>query len=122
MYKISQSTAESICAAARNVYPNEFISMLGGDGKTKTINELVMLPATFGTNFSSLATYLKPIDSKIIGSVHSHPRGNLPSAGDLRSFPKMGEIHLIISYPFNISNIRAYYASGQEEKLVVIDG
>jgi proteasome lid subunit RPN8/RPN11 len=122
MYCLKKSAAESICEAAKNVYPNEFISMLGGDKKTKTINELVLLPATFGRNFSSIATYLAPIDSSIIGSVHSHPgRFNYPSRGDLGSFSKMGEIHLIISYPFNISNIRAYYVSGKEEQLKIIE-
>jgi len=51
VYQIKKQTLESIIMAARNVYPNEFFSMLGG--KNRTIEELVVVPATYGEDFSS---------------------------------------------------------------------
>lgn len=115
MWLIKKKVLESILLAAQNTYPHEFISLLGGDRKKKMIDELVVLPATFGENFSSLRLDLVPFDEKIIGSVHSHPS---PSASasprDLRSFPKLGWVHLIVSLPFDLASARLFNAKGQE--------
>ena len=119
--RIKKGTIESIIGASKNVYPNEFVAMLGSTKKDGIIDELVVVPATFGDSFSSVDLFAMPIDKSIIGSVHSHPSySNMPSSADKRFFKKTGEIHLIISLPFNISGIKAFNAEGKEILLEVI--
>ncbi len=119
IYKIRQGTLESVIIAAKNVYPHEFFSMLGG--KNKTIEELVIVPATFGENFSSYSMDLVPFDKTIIGTIHSHPSiYNHPSDADLDSFRRFGEIHLIISYPYEFNTIRAFDSKGNKVTLSVV--
>ncbi|PIN85015.1 MAG: hypothetical protein COV47_04405 [Candidatus Diapherotrites archaeon CG11_big_fil_rev_8_21_14_0_20_37_9] len=120
MYLITKGAAESIMLAAQNTYPNEFFSMLGG--KNKTIKELVIVPATYGKNYSTFRIDLVPFDPEIIGTVHSHPsKYNSPSKADLNSFSKIGEIHLIISYPYTFENIAAYNKYGEKTELKLIE-
>ncbi|MCR4335080.1 MAG: Mov34/MPN/PAD-1 family protein [archaeon] len=119
MYKIKNEVIESIIIAARNVYPDEFFSMLGGT--EDKITELVIVPATFGENFSSYRLDLVPFDKNIIGTIHSHPSpNNNPSRADLESFAAKGKIHLIISHPYTLDTIRAYDTEGNRKQLKVI--
>jgi proteasome lid subunit RPN8/RPN11 len=121
MYRILESIVLSIAAAAKNTYPAEFISLLGWDEEKKLIDEIVAVPADYGKNFSTIYTHLVPFDSRIIGSVHSHPSPSYkPSRGDLRSFAKLGEIHFIIAYPFNIDNLAAYDINGKPVEFEVV--
>ncbi len=120
MIKIKEIVLESIMLASKKVYPNEFISMLGTN-KKKEINELVVFPAVFGKNFSSIRFDLIPFDSSIIGTVHSHPTpNNNPSQEDIKVFEATGKIHLIISWPFNLNTIKAFNQNGKEIGFEVI--
>ncbi|MCX6799066.1 MAG: Mov34/MPN/PAD-1 family protein [Candidatus Diapherotrites archaeon] len=120
MVKIKRGTLEDIAEAARNVYPDEFIALLGS--KKGVINHLVVLPATFGSDSSSLRLDLLPFDMSVAGSVHSHPSRNArPSRGDLGAFTQTGEIHLIIAFPFSLSSIRAFNAKGKELEIEAIE-
>ena len=121
MPKIKQATLESIIIAAQNTYPDEFIALLGAD-KKKVIKELVILPSTYGSTFSSIRRDLVPFDSSIVGSVHSHPsHSNRPSSGDLKAFPGMGEVHLIICMPFDLNSIKAYDVKGNELEIEAVE-
>ncbi len=120
MYNIRRPTLDSIIIAARNVHPLEFFSMLGG--KNKTIEELVIVPAVFGENYASYSMEHVPIDRTIIGTVHSHPtEHNYPSDADLESFEKFGEVHLIISHPYDFNTIRAFDNKGKKMTLRVLE-
>ena len=120
IYGIKKATLESIIIAARNIYPNEFISMLGG--KNGLIEELVVVPAVFGEDYSSYNMDMVPIDRGIIGTVHSHPsRYNHPSDEDLDSFSRFGEVHLIISYPYDLNTIKAFDNKGKKITLRVVE-
>ncbi|MFH1239989.1 MAG: Mov34/MPN/PAD-1 family protein [Candidatus Diapherotrites archaeon] len=122
MIKIKSATVETIINSARNVYPNEFIALLGASGTDKVIDELVMVPATYGRNYSSIKTWLVPFDRSIMGSIHSHPGiRNSPSQGDLRAFAKFGNIHFIISYPYNLESLRVFNVRGNELEFEVVD-
>jgi len=120
IYGIKRGTLESIVIAARNVYPQEFFSMLGG--KNKTIEELVVIPAVFGDDFASYSLEHVPIDRSIIGTVHSHPsQYSHPSDADLESFGKFGEVHLIIAHPYDFNTIRAFDNKGKKIILKVVE-
>ena len=119
--KIKKSTLESICEAARNTFPDEFIALIGSK-QFGVIDDLVVLPATYGKNFSSIRIDLVPFDETIVGSVHSHPgRSALPSKADLHVFRKTGKRHLIIAHPFTFENVRAMDANGKELELEVVE-
>ncbi len=120
--KIKRATLEAISKAAKNLYPNEFFALLGSTKKNSIIDEIVMIPSIYGKEHASFRLDLVPVDFSIKGSVHSHPSGsNFPSRADLRVFPKTGEIHLIISYPFTINNARLFDSKGRELEWQTID-
>lgn len=119
MYTIKSGTAESIIIASRNVYPHEFISMLGGKGRA--IDELVVLPAQFGEDFSTIRLDLAPFDKSIMGTVHSHPDSdNSPSREDLEVFAGAGHVHIIIGYPYTLNTIKAFDSRGRKVALKII--
>ena len=121
MWKIKLATLESILLAARNTYPNEFMSLLGGSRQAKNIDELVVVPAVFGETFTLVQTHLIPFDQRIVGSVHSHPSGRAsPSAEDLNAFSAFGDIHLIVGEPFALDSVRAYTVAGKAVRLQVV--
>jgi proteasome lid subunit RPN8/RPN11 len=122
LIKIKQATLHSICVAAGNTFPKEFIALLGSSRRDGVIDELVVLPSTFGENFSSIRLDLLPFDKSIVGSVHSHPTtSSAPSSADLRVFKKTGETHLIIAYPFSSATIRGFDSDGKELSLEAVE-
>jgi len=121
MIKIRQAVIESIVMASQNTFPDEFISLLGVD-KEGIISELVVLPAVFGSNFSSVRLDLMPFDRMVIGSVHSHPsHNNRPSQGDLNVFGSLGKVHFIVCLPFNLNSLKAYNVKGFELPFEVLE-
>ena len=122
LFRIKLGTLQDVVEAARNTFPNEFMALLGGDKGKKLITEFVLVPATYGKKHAIIKTYLVPFDSRLMGSVHSHPSPNdFPSQGDLRTFPKLGEIHFIIAYPFDLSSVRAFDSKGNELRFEVVE-
>jgi proteasome lid subunit RPN8/RPN11 len=121
--KIKRQTLQALVIAAQNTYPHEFIALLGStQKKSGVIDEFIVLPATFGETFSSIRLDLLPYTSGAIGSVHSHPGPSAsPSRGDLSAFRAMGEIHLIIAYPFSFESTKAFDANGKQLQLEVVE-
>lgn len=114
-WKINKSVLEDIIRAAKSTYPNEFISLLGGNKREKTVTELVVVSAVFGESHAMLNTWTLPINANTVGSVHSHPGySNRPSPEDLDTFAETGEIHLIVCEPYSISTFGAYNAKGKK--------
>lgn len=120
--KIKAATLFSVLDAAKNTYPNEFMAMLASSGKNNLIDEFVIIPAVYGKQHVIFQPYLMPVDSTIIGSIHSHPSpNNSPSREDIKSFAMMGKIHLITAFPFNLSTTKAYDKNGKPQKIGVIE-
>jgi len=114
MWNIKSETVENILLACKNTYPDEFSALLGGDTKKKIIEEIVVVPTIYGDRHAIMRADLIPYDSKIIGTIHSHPTEfTIPSSADLNAFSKLGEIHLIVAYPYNFYSISAYDAKGK---------
>ena len=113
-----------IFESARNLYPRETLLLLRGKKKKDLIqiSELVVPPlATHGQGFANAPLHMLPIDFSIIGTVHSHPSGNLtPSVGDLNH--SIGRIIMIVGFPFaGEQNIAVYNRSGERLKLQVTE-
>ena len=123
MVAIKRAALEALLLAARNTFPNEFLALLSSTSKRgKVVDEFVVLPATYGRNYSSVRLDLLPYDSRVLGSVHSHPGPSArPSKGDLRAFKALGETHLIIASPFTFESVKAFDAMGNPIGLEVVE-
>lgn len=117
---IDRELLGTIFEGARRLYPRETVLLLRGKKKKETIeiSDLVVPPlANYGRRFASAPLQMLPMDFSIIGTVHSHPSGNLdPSNVDLNHF--FGRILLIVGFPFaNEGNVAAY--NRDKEKLIL---
>ena len=114
--QISQELLNTILQGARILHPRENILLLRGKKKKDTIevSDLVIPPfASHGNNFATFPFHMLPIDFSIIGTVHSHPSGNLrPSPTDLNHF--LGTVLMIVGFPYaNESDVSAYKSTGE---------
>ncbi|MGB9740998.1 MAG: Mov34/MPN/PAD-1 family protein [Candidatus Bathyarchaeia archaeon] len=119
---ISQTLMKAILESAKTLYPKETILLLRGE-KSKDvikITDLIVPPlATYGQGFANIPTHMLPMDFSIIGTVHSHPSGNLmPSPADLNHF--WGKILMIVGFPFaDDGNVAVYNHEGKRLTLEI---
>jgi proteasome lid subunit RPN8/RPN11 len=117
---IPRDLLDTILAGAKQLYPRESFLLLRGK-KSKDIiivSDLVVAPfAVHGRGFASYSAHMLPMDFSVVGTVHSHPSGNIqPSNVDLNHM--MGRILMIVGYPFADEWCVAVYDSNGE-KLVL---
>jgi proteasome lid subunit RPN8/RPN11 len=120
---IPREILEIVLESARALHPKETIFLLRGKktGNSLSVTELLVPPtATYGNGFSGFPMHMMPIDFSIVGTVHSHPSGNLaPSSGDLNH--SMGRVIIILAFPYQTSeNVAAYNRDGKKLNLQVI--
>lgn len=113
---INQELLQTIFAGAKSLYPKETILMLRGKKEKDVIaiTELLVPPlAIYGRGFANVRTYMLPMDFSIVGTVHSHPSGNInPSSADLNHF--FGPVLMIVGFPFtDEKNVAAYNRNGE---------
>jgi len=119
---IKKDVLEFILGVSMEIYPKEFGCLLRGDNSV--ITEALIIPGSvFGENFNIQRMDMKPIDSTIIGSAHSHPGDTgAPSRADLKFFNKFGVIHLILRYPYrSLEDVFAYNRDGKPVELIMTD-
>jgi len=114
----------AILEGAKRVYPRESILLLRGKRKKGLIevSDLVVPPfATRGLRFSSVPLHMLPMDFSIVGTVHSHPSGNVnPSHADLNH--AFGSVIMIVGYPYlDERNVAVYNHDGQKLALNVTE-
>jgi len=120
--QVSDELLQTIFKSAHRLHPKEAIFLLRGK-KTKNlikVSELVVPPlATYGQGFANVPVYMLPMDFSIVGTVHSHPSGNLaPSTWDLNHF--LGIILMIVGFPFtDWRNVAVYNRSGEKLTLEI---
>jgi proteasome lid subunit RPN8/RPN11 len=120
--EIPQDILECIYAGAKQLYPRESFLLLRGK-KSKgviKITDLVLAPfAAHGNGFASFNPYMFSGDFTLVGTVHSHPSGNIsPSHVDMNYF--FGRILMIVGYPFEGLRCIAAYDSHAERMPVQI--
>ena len=103
--------------APKQLYPRESFLLLRGK-KSKdviSVSDLVIAPfAVHGRGFASYSPHMLPMDFSVVGTVHSHPSGNIqPSHVDLNHM--MGRILMIVGYPFADERCVAVYDSNGEK-------
>ena len=121
---ISAELLDSIFEGAKRLYPKETILLLRGK-KSKDeirVSDLVVPPlAVYGYGFANLPFHRLPMDFSVVGTVHSHPSGNInPSTVDLNNF--FGRTLMIVGFPFaSAQNVAVYNSKGEKLPLQVID-
>ncbi len=112
---IPSNILDAIYAGAKELYPRESFLLLRGK-KSKdiiSITDLVLAPfAVHGEGFAHFNPYMFAGDFSLVGTVHSHPSGNIsPSDTDLNYF--FGRILMIVGYPYEGKRcIVAYDSNG----------
>jgi proteasome lid subunit RPN8/RPN11 len=120
---INKELLQTILEGAKRLYPREMILLLRGQ-KKKTelkISEVLVPPfATHGANFADVKLHMLSMDFSIIGTVHSHPSGNLtPSHTDLNHV--FGIVLMVVGFPFaDERNVAVYNHSGEKLPLQII--
>jgi len=119
---MSLELLETIFEGAKRLYPRETILLLRGKKSKDTIRvlELVVPPlAVHGRGFANVPLHMLPMDFSIVGTVHSHPSGNLaPSDVDFNHF--FGRILMIVGFPFaDAQNVAVYNSNGEKLPLQI---
>jgi len=107
----------TILGGARQLHPRESFLLLRGK-KSKgviRVSDLIVAPfAVHGRGFATYSAHMLPMDFSVVGTVHSHPSGNIqPSYMDLNHM--MGRILMIVGYPFVDERCVAVYDSNGEK-------
>jgi proteasome lid subunit RPN8/RPN11 len=104
---------EAIYAGAKELYPRESFLFLRGKKRKGVIrvSDLILAPfAVHGHGFAHFNPYMVAGDFSLVGTVHSHPSGNIsPSHVDLNYF--FGRVLMIVGYPFEGERCIAVYDS-----------
>ena len=121
---MSGELLDSIFEGAKRLYPKEtFLLLRGKKSKNEIrISDLVVPPlAVYGYGFANLPFHMLPMDFSVVGTVHSHPSGNItPSSVDLNHF--FGRVLMIVGFPFaNAQNVAVYDSKGEKLQLQVVD-
>ena len=119
---MSWKLLKAILEGARQLYPKETILLLRGKKGEDAIRvlELVVPPlATYGRSFANVPLHMLPMDFSIVGTVHSHPSGNLaPSDVDFNHF--FGRVLMIVGFPFaGAENVAVYNSNGEKLRLQI---
>ena len=121
---MSAELLNSIFEGAKRLYPKETFLLLRGEKSKDAIrvSDLVVPPlAVYGYGFANFPFHMLPMDFSIVGTVHSHPSGNLaPSHVDINHF--FGRLLMIVGFPFvNTQNVAVYNSKGEELRLKVTE-
>lgn len=119
---MSLELLDAIFEGAKRLYPRETILLLRGKKSKDSIRvlELVVPPlAVHGRGFANVPLHMLPMDFSIVGTVHSHPSGNLaPSDVDFNHF--FGRILMIVGFPFaDAQNVAVYNSNGEKLPLQI---
>jgi proteasome lid subunit RPN8/RPN11 len=122
---LSAELLDAIFEGARRLYPRETILLLRGKKSKDSVEvrELVVPPlATHGHGFANIPLYMLPMDFSIVGTVHSHPSGNImPSDADVNHF--FGRVLMIVGFPFmDERNVAVYNSHGEKLSLLITKG
>jgi proteasome lid subunit RPN8/RPN11 len=117
---IARDALKFVLEVSASAHPNEFAGMLY---ETDQIITDVDVPITQSSNVNAVMDlFMLPVNIHIVGSVHSHPSGELqPSDADIQMFMQNGDYHIIVGYPYEITSWACYDRIGNVRKLDVLD-
>ena len=121
---VGEELLQAVFEGARRLYPREIVLLLRGEKKKNLvkISEVVVPPlATYGSGFANIPLHMLPMNFSIVGTVHSHPSGNLtPSSADLNHV--FGVVLMIVGFPFaDERNVAVYNRNGEKLTLKITE-
>lgn len=122
--RVDREVLESVIYYSKKAYPNEFLAFFDGEIKDKIlyITSLVFLPGETSETGAVIHTELLPLNSKYLGSVHSHPGPSArPSDADLMTFSKYGYFHMIVCLPYSLETFKSYNRYGEHMDYTIGD-
>ena len=122
--RVDREVLQSVIYYSKKSYPNEFLAFFDGEIKDKVlyITGLIFLPSERSQTSAIIHTELIPMNTKYMGSVHSHPGPSArPSDADLRTFSKYGYFHMIVCLPYSLETFKSYDRYGQPMDYTVGD-
>ena len=122
--RVDRQVLESVIYYSKKAYPNEFLAFFDGEIKDKIlyITGLIFLPGETCETGAVVHTELLPMNTKYMGSVHSHPGPSAsPSDADLRTFSKNGYFHMIVCLPYSFQTFKSYDRYGEHLDYTVGD-
>ena len=114
--RVDREVLESVIYYSKKAYPNEFLAFFDGEIKDKIlyITGLLFVPGETCETGAVVHTELIPMNTKYMGSVHSHPGPSaMPSDADLVTFSKHGYFHMIVCLPYSLQTFKSYDRYGQ---------
>lgn len=118
--KIARETLQFILEVCKSSAPLEFAGMLSAKGDI--ITEVIIVPGTESSDENAVMELFMLPNISTVGSVHSHPSGNIsPSGTDLELFARQGIVHIIVGAPFDLKSWKCYDKDGIQVKLEVVD-
>lgn len=121
VHSIRRDVLDMVAASARATHPREFGATLRAENGVVT--EVILVPGTLGGDKHAILPlgYL-PVDSSIVGTVHSHPGPwAIPSDADKQLFNAFGHTHIIIAEPYNEDTWIAYDQNAEEIELEIVE-
>jgi len=118
---IARDALKFILEVSASTHPKEFTGMLY---ETDQIITDVDVSITQSSNVNAVMDlFTLPVNTHIVGSVHSHPSGGLQaSETDIRMFMQSGgDYHIIVCYPYDITSWACYDKVGDLRQLDVLD-
>lgn len=114
--RVDREVLDSVIYYSKKSYPNEFLAFFDGQilDKVLYITSLIFLPGETCETGAVVHTELLPMNSKYMGSVHSHPGPSArPSDADLKTFSRHGYFHMIVCLPYSLETFKSYDRYGQ---------
>ena len=122
--RVDREVLDSVIHYAKKAYPNEFLDFFDGQIKDKVlyITGLLFVPGETCETGAVVHTELIPMNTKYMGSVHSHPGPSaMPSGADLKTFSRHGYFHMIVCLPYSLETFKAYNRYGEPQNYTVGD-
>ncbi|WP_298500000.1 Mov34/MPN/PAD-1 family protein [uncultured Methanobrevibacter sp.] len=122
--RVDREVLDSVIYYSKKAYPNEFLAFFDGLIKDKVlyITSLIFVPGETCETGAVVHTELIPMNTKYLGSVHSHPGPSAqPSDADLKTFSRNGYFHMIVCLPYCLDTFRAYDRYGEPQNYTVGD-
>ncbi len=118
--KIAIDALQFILEVSKSSAPEEFAGMLQAIGDI--ITDIIIVPGTESSDESAVMQLFMLPNISTVGTVHSHPSGNLrPSAADLELFDRKGMYHIIVGSPYDMSSWTCYDNKGEPILLEVVE-
>lgn len=122
--RVDREVLESVLYYSKKSYPNEFLAFFDGEIKDKIlyITGLIFLPGETCETGAVVHTELIPMNTKYMGSVHSHPGPSArPSDADLMTFSRHGYFHMIVCLPYSLETFKSYDRYGNHMDYIIGD-